>query len=232
MENIIITSTLATILGCTSLNTSATGIANGDTLTIDSGGSQITGCLLGTPLPCNTSALNITAQTGSFFTVGGAAANISNNSDILLGSSEFIIFPEETGAHRVTGPVSVISPTELNFTGLDIIWDSILSAISVGGCQTGNPANNDGFSGCDPDQDGIDDTINTGIALITATDNTYILDYFANIPAGDPSNFGGGALTLHLEGKIIHAVPVPAAVWLFGSGIVGLSGIARRRSKI
>ncbi|MDH5594428.1 MAG: VPLPA-CTERM sorting domain-containing protein, partial [Gammaproteobacteria bacterium] len=24
-------------------------------------------------------------------------------------------------------------------------------------------------------------------------------------------------------------VPVPAAVWLFGSGLVGLAGIARRR---
>lgn len=28
----------------------------------------------------------------------------------------------------------------------------------------------------------------------------------------------------------ISAVPVPAAVWLFGSGLVGLAGIARRRS--
>jgi hypothetical protein len=25
------------------------------------------------------------------------------------------------------------------------------------------------------------------------------------------------------------AVPVPAAVWLFGSGLVGLIGVARRR---
>lgn len=28
----------------------------------------------------------------------------------------------------------------------------------------------------------------------------------------------------------IAAVPIPAAVWLFGSGLVGLAGIARRRS--
>ncbi|BAZ94310.1 ornithine/acetylornithine aminotransferase [Thiohalobacter thiocyanaticus] len=28
----------------------------------------------------------------------------------------------------------------------------------------------------------------------------------------------------------VSAVPVPAAVWLFGSGLIGLAGIARRRS--
>ena len=27
----------------------------------------------------------------------------------------------------------------------------------------------------------------------------------------------------------IRAVPVPAAVWLFGSGLIGLMGIARRK---
>jgi hypothetical protein len=29
----------------------------------------------------------------------------------------------------------------------------------------------------------------------------------------------------------ISAVPIPAAVWLFGSGLVGLAGVARRRMK-
>jgi hypothetical protein len=27
------------------------------------------------------------------------------------------------------------------------------------------------------------------------------------------------------------AVPVPAAVWLFGSGLLGLIGVARRKSR-
>ncbi|HHJ16538.1 MAG TPA: VPLPA-CTERM sorting domain-containing protein, partial [Gammaproteobacteria bacterium] len=31
-----------------------------------------------------------------------------------------------------------------------------------------------------------------------------------------------------LEGTV-GAVPVPAAAWLFGSGVVGLAGVARRR---
>jgi len=31
-------------------------------------------------------------------------------------------------------------------------------------------------------------------------------------------------------GAAINAVPVPAAVWLFGSGLLGLIGIARRKT--
>jgi len=31
------------------------------------------------------------------------------------------------------------------------------------------------------------------------------------------------------QGTVASAVPVPAAVWLFGSGLVGLAGVARRR---
>lgn len=30
---------------------------------------------------------------------------------------------------------------------------------------------------------------------------------------------------------LVHAVPVPAALWLFGSGLVGLIGIARRKQR-
>ena len=64
-----------------------------------------------------------------------------------------------------------------------------------------------------------------------AAGSTYTLDYFATVPATDPG-FGGVAYLLHLEGTIgtqPPAFPVPAAVWLFGSGLLGLVGVARRR---
>jgi hypothetical protein len=80
----------------------------------------------------------------------------------------------------------------------------------------------------------------TGIATLVCTEagdgvsdcsagDTYVLDYSARVPFDDPSNFGGVQYALHLEGTIGAAVPVPAAVWLFGSGLLGLVGIARRR---
>lgn len=36
-------------------------------------------------------------------------------------------------------------------------------------------------------------------------------------------------LTAHVDAVTIDPVPVPAAVWLFGSGLLGLVGVARRR---
>ena len=38
----------------------------------------------------------------------------------------------------------------------------------------------------------------------------------------------GGLGSWYIEGKV-STIPVPAAVWLFGSGLIGLAGIARRK---
>jgi len=42
-------------------------------------------------------------------------------------------------------------------------------------------------------------------------------------------SFGDGANVLTVDVQV-STVPVPAAVWLFGTGLIGLAGIARRRS--
>ena len=52
----------------------------------------------------------------------------------------------------------------------------------------------------------------------------YTLDWRSQILAG---SFNGITSSWHLEGT--HVVPVPAAAWLFGSGLVGLIGVARRK---
>ena len=41
--------------------------------------------------------------------------------------------------------------------------------------------------------------------------------------------FGTGANVIEVDVQIVPAIPVPAAVWLFGSGLIGLIGIARRK---
>jgi len=48
-------------------------------------------------------------------------------------------------------------------------------------------------------------------------------------------NLPGGSLELatagsNVAGKLGAAVPVPAAVWLFGTGLIGLVGVARRKA--
>lgn len=63
----------------------------------------------------------------------------------------------------------------------------------------------------------------------------------ASLPVGDltadivgtwsTGTLGGGSYTTyitHLSGTL---VPVPAAVWLFGSGLLGIIGVARRKSR-
>ncbi len=70
-------------------------------------------------------------------------------------------------------------------------------------------------------------------AVVTCTvdcgvGDAFTLDYQAIVPSGGFAGFGYG---LHLEGTVaaVSAVPVPAAVWLFGSGLLGLAGVARRK---
>lgn len=41
--------------------------------------------------------------------------------------------------------------------------------------------------------------------------------------------FDNGGSVLEIDVQIIPAVPVPAAAWLFGSGLLGLVGVARRK---
>lgn len=46
-------------------------------------------------------------------------------------------------------------------------------------------------------------------------------------------NQGGGSYTLTLWGSTGGpAVPIPAAVWLFGTGVAGLAGLARRKMMV
>ena len=41
-----------------------------------------------------------------------------------------------------------------------------------------------------------------------------------------------GNAQFYIDGINVSAVPVPAAVWLFGSGLIGLFGIARRNKSV
>lgn len=59
----------------------------------------------------------------------------------------------------------------------------------------------------------------------TAT-HAYSLTWTSQI-SGGPFNSVIGHW--HLDGTIVRPVPLPGAVWLFGSGLLGLLGLARRR---
>lgn len=124
-----------------------------------------------------------------------------------------------TGMHQTTKDVLVLTDdiagnATLDFEGWNVTWNGILS-IPVGGCHLGDPADNEGYSGCDSDQNGVDDFVNSGIASISCyTDSQrttkgtcsngefYTLEHEAVIPVGNESGFGGVAYALTLRGKI------------------------------
>ncbi len=123
--------------------------------------------------------------------------------------------------------------------GVDAGW----SFFSAAGWQTHaagtiNVATDDGagnvtldMTGWNVHWNGGDIDMGTGAAAVVTcgvdcgNGDTYSLDYTAIVPSG---GFTGVAYQLHTEGTV-SAVPVPAAVWLFGSGLLGLVGIARRK---
>jgi hypothetical protein len=135
-----------------------------------------------------------------------------------------------TGLHFTSSATSITagggnSGTTLDFSGWRVTWNGIASINMGGGMQvvtskTGDTTLDNG----------------SGLATITCSNascgagSTWSLDYAAVVPVGDASGFGGTPYTVHLSGTVAGAViPVPAAVWLFGSGLLGLVGIARRK---
>lgn len=71
------------------------------------------------------------------------------------------------------------------------------------------------------------------------THNIGPLNNASYIAIGTPPRIGdlgpildGSTDQFYIEGLNVTQVPVPAAVWLFGSGLLGLIGIARRKKTI
>jgi len=123
-----------------------------------------------------------------------------------------------TGMNYLTSPMTADANNVIDMSGWTVGWNGI-TAIPMGG-DTANFAGDTGAA-----------QLNCSTASCSAS-STFSLDYAAHVPLGDASGFGGVGYDLHLEGVIgtnLAHVPVPAAVWLFGSGLLGLVGVARRK---
>ena len=109
------------------------------------------------------------------------------------------------GWHTQAGTLSISSAAgnaaTINMTGWTVFWNN--GAIDMG--------------------TGADAVVTCGVDC--GDGDSFTLDYTAIVPDGA---FAGVAYQLHMNGTV-SAIPVPAAVWLFGSGLLGLVGVARRR---
>jgi len=123
-------------------------------------------------------------------------------------------FLGSTGMHQTTSPVNIISDNgsgvvQLDFSGFSASW-SVINNINLGGSSAYASENGQATLKC-----GFDCSVG----------DSFILDYAAHVPLDDP-NFADIYWGLHLQGTVL-ATPVPAAIWLFGSGLIGLAGFAR-----
>ncbi len=255
MKKTLINSAIAGVLGAISFNASAA--SNGDILTINGQGTEVTGCTVGVLNPATGNctnpyaggvdepSFNVTGTTGSFFNLG-ADTFISgyNGMGIKLGFIQDAVgehggapdgtespaidnpwgFAGNTGMHQTVGTaVTFLDPTTLDFSGWSVAWGTA-SHIPMGGDTVNFPTEvGEATITCFDGSGAVSAGCNIG--------DSYELDYAAHVPAGVPG-FTGAAYTLHLEGNIEAMVPVPAAVWLFGSGLLGLVGVARRKTKV
>jgi len=73
------------------------------------------------------------------------------------------------------------------------------------------------------------DLLGTSLGTITAIDSTEGLTLSLSLTGIHSIRLTQNGSTIGFDNLTFNAVPVPAAVWLFGSGLIGLIGIARRK---
>jgi hypothetical protein len=159
-------------------------------------------------------------------------------------------FFANTGMHQSNSPVTIVSDDNagnvlLDMSGWGITWNGIPN-IPFGSGSWGSNPEGQAILTC-----GLD----------CSAGDTFTLFYTAAVPMGDPSGFGGVRYRLGFDGGLAGAalngvalsaavstedsdlgaavtgiigasvVPVPPAIWLFGSGLIGLIGFARRKAR-
>ena len=128
--------------------------------------------------------------------------------------------------YYTTLPVSGGMTGGLNFSGWTRRWLGYNSPLGSGAWTPSN---------CSEAQlDCVGQVFSNGVANFFWSGvygDPYELFYTARFDDRDPTGVMNVNYMLHLEGVVLAAaVPLPPAMWLFGSGLLGLVGLARKRA--
>ena len=213
-----------------SCNHGVATVGSGTWFAMDTNGNGLEN---GEKVPVTNTGDGDASPKGAGWTIGSTYTSTGSHSGGVDGSESpaFDIweFFSGTGMHQITSAVTVVDDAYggdanvkvLDISGWNVTWNGIP------GIPMGGDAVNFGTTG-------LAGEMNSGLALMTCStascsdSSTFTLDFQSQVPKGDGSGFGGVGYFYHAEG-VISAVPVPAAVWLFGSGLLGLVGVARRK---
>ena len=120
-------------------------------------------------------------------------------------------------------------------------WTAVGDAYFDSGANT-TWSDSDGLSSFSYDVVLTDSQVAWGVYFNWSTGNDYPVLVIMDCGEGNPGDICTGIGTPMVSGPfpgqapsfngIVSAVPVPAAVWLFGSGLIGLAGIARWRKTV
>lgn len=234
MNKKILGSAIVMAFAAAGVSTSATAaLTNGSTLHFNAG---VTTCTYSGVCSVNSGSYFGMDTNGNNKIIPSERTAIAENNGLVLGTAQAASgshagpvngsespgvdapweFFGSTGMHYTAAPTNVLSASgntaTVNFSGWGVTWNGI-PAINMGGGAWAGNANG---------------VANVTCAVDCGNGDTYTLTYSATVPANDPSGFQFVKYNLYMTGTV-EAVPVPAAAWLFGSGLLGLAGVARRR---
>lgn len=202
--------------------------------------------ILMTCLPAHAAVVSLAPDADTYIEVGDSDNQLANHgSDPTLALSKFSIFSDldllirfdlssiPSGATINSATLSLFEATN-PFSPTGDIWD--LANV------TSNWDENT-VSGFSPLSTGSPVMVNGATSPVIDVTN-FVIDWVNNgvnnyglwISTNNPNSFGNFHSRESLTGTIpsldinfTTAVPIPAAIWLFGSGLVGLIGISRRK---
>ena len=223
LKKAILSVALTVALGAAASGAQA-ALVNGDTLSIETGSCFNMGGGIGCPtLLAGTTGQALVGNAGLVLgtaqTASGNHLGAPNGTEV-PGIDKPWLFFGNTGMDRTVTPTNVLTAlgntATVDFSGWQVIWGSAPPVPMGGGAWLlGNAGNGVASVVC-------------GVAC--GNGDTYTLSYSATVPVGSGTGFDGVQYSLQLKGHVaVAAVPVPAAVWLLGSGLLGLVGVARRK---